>query len=78
MRHTGFSNEHTSGSTFVGEKDGGVLMILNRHHDCAKVGMWLVNFMWYANDIRGYHFSTPGINAIVDDYGNLVPMHNRD
>jgi hypothetical protein len=40
--------------------------------------MWLVNFIWYANDVRGYHFSTPGINAIVDDYGNLVPMHDRD
>jgi hypothetical protein len=40
--------------------------------------MWLINFMWYANDIRGCHYSPGGVNAIVDDYGNLVPIHNRD
>jgi len=68
VNYYGFLNDGASqyGSTFCGE----VLMLICRHHDCARHGHYLITLS-YGRFIQS-------INAVVDDFGNLYVKGNGE
>lgn len=47
---------------------GNLLQITHRWHDCARNGMYVVTLNW-----KGF---CRNIDAIVDDFGDLIPWAN--
>lgn len=55
---------YSIGWDWIGDSPTSILVIVNRHHVCAKHGHYLITM--------GYCHAMPSYNAIVDDHGNLV------
>lgn len=60
-----FNKDTASGSVCRGD----ILSIYHRYHHCAKAGHWLITMFW--------HSWSTNLNAVMDDFGNLVPVGVR-